>query len=113
MTGAVVNNSALVFYYNSNETFAGPISGSGAVSTLGGNVLTLTNSANSYSGLTTVSAGTLQLGSGAAGYDATLTGNVLLGNNAVLALDNAGAVTYPGSIGGNGALVKLGPGWRP
>ena len=54
----------LVFDYYANETFAGSIGGSGAVTTIGNHVLTLTGT-NTYSGLTTVSAGTLQLGTGA------------------------------------------------
>ena len=72
---------------------------------LGGNTLTLTGSSGIYTGLTTVSAGTLQLGNGTTDF-APLSGNVV--NNATLVYDLKGNQTYSGGISGSGNLVKTG-----
>ena len=72
ITGNIVDNSTLVFNRSNALTYAGSISGSGAVVKQGSGVLTLTGS-SSYSGLTTVAGGALNiqnsaaLGSSAAG----------------------------------------------
>ena len=55
------------------QTFGGTISGSGAVTKSGLGLLTFTN-ASSYTGGTTISGGTLQLGNGQAGKDGSLSG---------------------------------------
>ena len=79
-----------------------------------GNVLSLTmsasngtlilNGSNTYTGGTTVSAGTLQLGDGVAnnGY---VQGNIL--NNAALVFANPATQTYAGTISGSGNLTKV------
>ena len=69
---------------NSNSTFAGNISGTGGVAKTGSGDFTMTGANNTYSGATTISAGTLTLngmltGTGAAvtlsGANVTLNGN--------------------------------------
>ena len=52
-TGAVVNNAALVFAHDSDQTFNNAVSGTGAVTKTGAGTLSLTN-ANSYTGGTTM-----------------------------------------------------------
>ena len=80
------------------------ISGTGAVNQIGGGTTTLT-AANSYSGITTISAGTLQVGAG--GATGTLgTGAVI--NNAALAFNRTGALTVANTISGNGAVNQVG-----
>ena len=75
---------------------------------LGANTLTLTGS-NNYTGLTTVSSGTLQLGDGTSGHDGiALTGNIV--NNAALVYNLNGNQTYSGQINGAGSVTKTGPG---
>ncbi|MGA2259487.1 MAG: autotransporter-associated beta strand repeat-containing protein, partial [Thermoguttaceae bacterium] len=74
---------------------------------LGPNTLTLTGS-NAYSGLTTVSGGTLQLGDGTAGHDGSIAGDIT--NNSALVYNLNGNQTYAGSISGNGNVTKAGPG---
>ena len=60
----IVNNGELVFRQNSNQTLAGVISGSGSLKKEGAGRLVL-SSANTYSGNTEITAGTLELtGSG-------------------------------------------------
>ena len=62
---------------------------------------------NGYTGGTTVTAGTMQLGDGVAnnGY---VQGNIL--NNATVVFANPAAQTYSGTISGSGSLTKLGGG---
>ncbi|MEI7902499.1 MAG: autotransporter-associated beta strand repeat-containing protein, partial [bacterium] len=62
-----------------------------------------------YTGATTISAGTLQLGTGVTGQDGTLTSASIV-DNAVLAFNNFAALTYSGNISGTGSLVKNGAG---
>jgi len=82
-------------------TFAGVISGTGSLTKSGAGTLTLTG-ANTYSGGTTVSAGTL------AGNATSLQGNIV--NNAIVSFNQAAAGTYAGSMSGTGSLAKSGAG---
>ena len=68
--------------------------------------LTLTGS-NTYSGPTTITAGTLQIGNGTSG-EALATSSIA--NSAALVFNHADALVYSGSISGNGSLTKLGGG---
>ncbi|WP_371365448.1 autotransporter domain-containing protein [Pseudomonas sp. QL9] len=61
---------------------------------------------NTYSGGTTVSAGTLQLGNG--GSSGSIQGNVT--NNATLAFNRSDAYSFAGAISGTGALLQQGAG---
>ena len=75
---------------------------------LGANTLTLTGS-NRYTGVTTISGGTLQLGDGTAGHDGiALTGNIV--NNAALVYNLNGNQSYSGTINGSGSVTKTGTG---
>lgn len=74
---------------------------------LGANALILTGSAG-YSGATTISAGTLQIGNGTTDGSITSSSNIV--NSAALAYDLLGLQTYGGAIGGAGSLTKLGTG---
>ncbi|OIR14878.1 extracellular serine protease precursor [mine drainage metagenome] len=72
---------------------------------LGSNTLVLTG-ANTYSGSTTISDGTLQLGNG--GTSGSIAGNIV--DNATLTLDRGDAVTLSNVISGSGSLVMAGSG---
>ena len=74
---------------------------------LGANTLTLTGSI-AYTGQTTVSGGTLQLGDGTAGHDVSLAGKIV--DNAALVYNLNGSQSYAGTISGNGSLTKAGTG---
>ena len=67
--------------------------------------MTLTGT-NTYTGGTTISAGTLQIGNG--GTTGSIVGNVT--DNAVLAFDRSDSVTFGGAISGTGSVVDLGTG---
>ncbi|MGA2258566.1 MAG: autotransporter-associated beta strand repeat-containing protein, partial [Thermoguttaceae bacterium] len=92
---------------NGNFTYGNSITKALALTKLGPNVLTLTT-ANTYTGLTTVSGGALQLGDGTAGHDGSVAGNIA--DNAALVYDLNGNQTYAGQINGSGSLTKTGPG---
>ena len=63
------------------------------------------------SGATTISTGTLQVGTGLGGQDGNITGTQQVTDNAVFAYDIAGSVTYRALItAGSGSFVKLGGG---
>jgi autotransporter-associated beta strand protein len=111
-SGNVTNNAALAFNRSDSITVANTISGTGTLAQNGAGTTILTSSSNSYSGATTVSAGTLQvdannaLGTNAAGTSVSLGGSLKL--NAVN-YSTAEALTINGTgAGGSGALTNSG-----
>ena len=74
---------------------------------LGSGLVALTG-ANTYSGLTTISAGTLQVGNG--GLSGSLGTNPVVADNATLAFNLAGAATLSQTVTGSGNLLQMGPG---
>ena len=87
-------------------TVGGAISGSGTLTQQGPGTLILTGN-SSYSGLTTISAGTLQIGAG--GTAGTLGPNNVVDNGS-LVFNRAGSLTIGGTISGSGTLSQQGPG---
>ena len=63
---------------------------------------------NAYSGTTTVSRGTLQIGAG--GTTGSIAGNISLSNTAALVFSRSSNAAYGGSISGTGSFTKLGAG---
>src|SRR5215472_17151230 len=61
---------------------------------------------NTYTGTTTISAGTLQVGSGST--TGSVAGNIV--NNAALTFNRSNALTYAGVISGTGAVTQSGTG---
>ena len=112
-TGTVLNNgetdAALAVGNNNASTiFSGVLqNGTSAlqITKSGTGTLTLTG-ANTYSGGTTIAAGTLQIGNG--GTTGSIAGNVT--NNGILAFDRSDAVTFAGVISGTGSVQDLGGG---
>ncbi len=80
-----------------------PITGPEGLNKLGAGNLIIINNGNTYTGTTTVTGGTLQLGNGTT--NGTLPGNVT--TNATLAFDNNSAQTFGGTISGVGGLAKI------
>ena len=105
VSGDIIDNGVLAFNRNNNLTFGGIVSGTGALTKIGTNTLTLTGD-NTYTGTTTISAGTLQIGNG--GTSGSIVGDVI--DNGVLAINRSDAVTMGGVISGTGTLAKSGAG---
>ncbi|CAM4286055.1 Autotransporter domain-containing protein [Bordetella tumbae] len=96
----------LVFNQPDTFTFDRLISGDGSVTQQGPGITILTD-ANSYTGGTTISGGTLQLGDGTVAAGG-IVGDVT--NNGKLAFNRANAVTFDGAISGSGSVTQLGAG---
>lgn len=136
ISGNIANSAALIFYRSDAMSFSNIISGTGTTTKQGAGTLTFT-AANTYSGMTTVSQGTLALtGSGSiassgvtlanvastffdiSGVTSSATissltgggttgGNVVLGSKG-LTLNGSSSTTYAGVISGTGTLTKSG-----
>jgi outer membrane autotransporter protein len=105
LVGNVTNNGELTFNRSDAVTFDGVVSGTGNLQQNGSGTTILTG-ANTYTGGTTISAGTLQLGNG--GVAGSLVGNVT--NNGELAFNRSDSVTFDGVVSGIGNLQQNGSG---
>ena len=90
---------------SNNYVFAPAISGKGAVRQIGSGTTILTSD-STYTGSTTIAAGTLQLGNG--GATGSIPTDVL--NNGALIFNHSDAVTYAGLISGTGCDDRRVPG---
>jgi autotransporter-associated beta strand protein len=106
-SGSIVNNASLDFNRTGTLTVSGAVSGSGWVTNDGpGTVILAAN--NTYSGDTTINAGTLQIGNG--GGTGTLDINAGVIDNGTLVFNSTAAFTLNGVISGKGQLIKQGSG---
>lgn len=111
-TGSIASPTIIVdtagtlgFDRSDTMTLAGTISGAGDIVQSGSGTTVLT-AANVYTGGTTISAGTLQLGSGGTG--GSILGNV--SDNGTLAFNRSDVYTFGGVIAGTGGVTQLGTG---
>jgi len=105
VAGDVVDNTWLVFDRSDVLAFDGHISGTGSVLQQGAGTVVF-SADQAYSGGTTISAGTLQLGNG--GSAGSVAGDIL--DNGTLVFDRADAFTYQGVISGSGVVLQQGTG---
>ena len=89
----------------SGATLSGPLLGTGNLVKTGSGSLVLAAN-NTFSGGTTISAGTLQIGNG--GATGSIAGDVT--DNATVAFNRSDAVTFGGAISGSGGLTQGGSG---
>ncbi|RKF49455.1 hypothetical protein BCY88_17685 [Paraburkholderia fungorum] len=105
LTGPIVNNAALAVDRSDTVVLPGVISGTGSLTQMGTGTTVLAGE-NTYTGGTTIDAGTLQIGNG--GTTGSIVGDVT--NNGTLAFNRADTVTFSNLISGTGGLVQAGPG---
>ena len=94
---------------NGNFTYGSNITQAMGLAKLGANILILTGS-STYSGPTTISGGTLQLGDGSNDHDASLSYTSGITNTAALVYNVFASQTANYTISGSGSLTKIGPG---
>ena len=104
-TAAIANSGALLVNTSSNQTFGGIISGNGSL-TQAGNALTTLLGANSYTGSTTITTGTLAIGSTGVLGNGNYGGAVA--NSGALVVNTGSNQTFGGIISGGGALYQSG-----
>ena len=94
-----------------NNTLAAPVANNGgatAVTKSGAGKWVLTG-ANTYSGVTTIAGGVLQIGAGG-GSGSLGSGNINIGNNSQLVFNRTNSLTVGGVISGAGAVTNEGSG---
>ena len=106
-TSSVNNNGALIYNRNNSSTASYAIGGTGTLEKQGAGTLTLTGN-NTYTGATTISSGTLQIGNGGAVGSIDSTSSV--NNNGALIYNRNNSSTASYAIGGTGTLEKQGAG---
>lgn len=111
-TGSIASSTIIVdtagtlgFDRSDSSTLDGTISGAGDVVQSGTGTTVLT-AANTYTGGTSIAAGTLQLGNGAA--NGSIVGNV--SDNGTLAFDRSDAYSFAGLVSGAGGVAQRGTG---
>ncbi|MGU3493872.1 autotransporter-associated beta strand repeat-containing protein [Xanthobacteraceae bacterium A53D] len=105
---SITNATSFLAFYRSNAyTYGGVVSGVGMVNKGGDGTTTFTGE-NTYSGVTQVARGTLQIGDGST--SGWIVGNVQILSGATLAFNRSDDRTFGGAISGAGALTKLGAG---
>ncbi|OYR18303.1 autotransporter outer membrane beta-barrel domain-containing protein [Brucella rhizosphaerae] len=105
--GDVTNNGTLAFNRSDGVMFSGLISGTGFLSQTGSGTTILTAD-NTYTGGTSVSTGTLQLGDGH--VSGSIKGGASIATGAALAFNHSDAVDFDGSLSGAGLLNQMGSG---
>jgi fibronectin-binding autotransporter adhesin len=103
-SGPVYDNGRLFLNFSGIGTIASGISGNGTLTQEGAGTSILSAN-NSYSGGTTITAGTLQVGAGGPG--GTLGSGAIV-NNGTLIIDRSDSVTLANAISGSGSVVNTG-----
>jgi outer membrane autotransporter protein len=106
-TGTTTIASGIAGAAGLTTTGAGSLTLSGVSSYSGG--FSLTNSANTYTGATTIQSGTLQIGNGGTTGSLGTSSHVVV-NNGALRINRTGTVTMGQAISGTGSLTKLATG---
>ena len=104
LVGDIIDNGLLVINRTNTVTLPGVISGTGSLAQNGTGTTILT-ATNSYTGGTTINAGTLQLGNG--GTSGSLVGDII--DNGTLAFNRSDDLVYANAVSGTGGLRQLGP----
>ncbi|WP_208948532.1 autotransporter outer membrane beta-barrel domain-containing protein [Segnochrobactrum spirostomi] len=103
LQGNIANNATVVFNQTETGVYAGAMTGTGAMTKTGAGTLILIGE-NTYTGGTTISEGTLQIGNG--GTTGALVGAIV--NNAALVFNRSDTYNFPGTISGPGSVTIIG-----
>jgi autotransporter-associated beta strand protein len=106
ISGAIVDDGALVVNRTGIWTLSSDITGTGTFMVTGGGTTILTGAAAMTGGTTIDTLTTLQIGGG--GMAGTLTGGIV--DNGTLAFQHSDAVTFATAVSGTGGLHQLGTG---
>jgi len=101
--GAIANAGTFKFNSTANQTLSGILSGAGTFVKDNTSTLTLTG-VNTYTGATTITAGTLEIGGAGQLNSGTYAGAIA--NAGTLKVKSTAAQTFSGVISGAGTLVK-------
>ena len=108
----VANSAAMVINRTGTYDLGNVISGAGTLTNSGAGTVMLTGNSVDFSGTTTVSAGTLQIGNlsttGVLGGASGVYGSIV--NNAALVLKRTGTLTLGNAISGSGTVTNSGSG---
>ena len=107
IAGNINNTSTLSFYRSDDYTYIGAIWGAGNVIKQGTGTLFLTAN-NTYTGTTTISAGTISVGNNSTA--GAIAGNIILNNNTTLQFARSNELIYNGVISGSGEVTNIGTG---
>ncbi|MDM0030792.1 autotransporter outer membrane beta-barrel domain-containing protein [Variovorax sp. J22P271] len=105
---AITDNGLVRFAQPIDASYTGLLSGSGGIEKTGSGTLTLTRD-QAITGTTTISAGTLKLGTGVTGGTAGKVDGPIVDNGA-LVIHRSDAVTFGAPISGSGSVTQLGAG---
>ncbi|WP_158934279.1 autotransporter outer membrane beta-barrel domain-containing protein [Burkholderia sp. S171] len=103
--GDITDNGAVVLNRSDASTYAGVVSGTGTLTQSGSGTTILTGN-STYSGGTTIAAGTLQIGNG--GASGSIVGNVT--DNGALVFNRSDSLRFDGIISGTGSVTQAGSG---
>jgi fibronectin-binding autotransporter adhesin len=103
----ITDNSIVAFSRSDSVTFDNVISGTGSVIQAGVGTLIFTGS-NTYTGGTTITRGTLQIGNG--GNGAVIGSTSAVTDNGCMVFNHGDILTVNQRIGGSGSLTKIGSG---
>lgn len=105
VAGNIIANATLTFNRSDTHAFSGIISGTGSVTQAGSGTLVFSGD-NTYAGNTSITSGTLQLGTG--GTTGSVAGNIA--NAAALVIDRSNTYSLGTVISGTGTLRLAGTG---
>jgi fibronectin-binding autotransporter adhesin len=107
-----ISSTSVLTVNNSSATISSVLSGSLAALTKSGSGTLLLTGASTYTGVTTISGGTLQIGNG--GTTGSLSTSSSIVNNGVLSFNRSNTITqtveFAQAITGTGSLIKNGAG---
>lgn len=107
LAGDVLNNGQVTFNRNISITYAGNMSGTGTLSKINSNTLTLTGDITQAN--TTVTQGAIAIGN-FGGTTGSISSNIALSSGTTISFNRSDASTYSGVLSGTGTIEKYGAG---